>query len=107
MASSVMRRKSLSETGSSPRASRWELRTILRYLATLTPGTATGDWKAMKRAARGRAPGAGPGALVGIALGDVLAVEGDRAVRDLEAGVAQDRVGERRLPRAVGPHERV
>ena len=43
--------KSLILIGSSPRASRWALITIRRYLLTETPGIATGYWKAMKRPA--------------------------------------------------------
>ena len=50
---------------------------------------------------------AGPGALVGGGLGDVGAVEADRALGHLEARVAHDRVGERRLAGAVRPHQRV
>ena len=52
---------------------------------------------------------AGARALVGIGLGDVLALEGDRALRHLEGRVAHDRVGEGRLagpvraPSARGP----
>src|SRR4051812_17235656 len=42
---------------SSPRASRWALITVRRYLATVTPGTATGYWKAMNRPARARSSG--------------------------------------------------
>src|SRR6476620_3045732 len=57
MASSVVLRESLSEMGSSPRASRWALATMRRYLATLTPGTAIGYWKAMIRPARARSSG--------------------------------------------------
>ena len=50
---------------------------------------------------------AGAGALVGIGLGHVLALEGDRALGHLEGRVAHDRVGEGRLAGAVGPHQRV
>ena len=76
IAASVSRRKSLRLIWGSPRASRWALIAIRRYLATVTPGIATGYWKAMKR------PGAG--ALLGVGLGDVLALEDDLAVGDLE-----------------------
>ncbi len=54
IAASVILRKSLSLTWSSPRASRWALIAIRRYLATVTPGIATGYWKAMKRPIRDR-----------------------------------------------------
>jgi hypothetical protein len=40
-------------------------------------------------------------------LGDVLAVDEDLALGDLVAGVAHDRVRERRLAGAVRPHQRV
>ena len=58
IASSVSLRKSLSFTGSSPSASRWELTIIRRYLATVTPGIATGYWNAMNRPMRERSSGA-------------------------------------------------
>ena len=45
--------------------------------------------------------------LVGLDVDDVLAVEEDLAVGDLIGGVAHDRVGERRLTRPVGAHDRV
>src|SRR5829696_2520616 len=57
MASSASLRKSFSFTGSSPPASRWELTIIRRYFATVTPGIATGYWKAMKRPIRERSSG--------------------------------------------------
>src|SRR5512144_1687737 len=57
IASSVSLRKSLSFTGSSPAASRCELTIIRRYFATVTPGIATGYWKAMKRPMRERSSG--------------------------------------------------
>ena len=47
------------------------------------------------------------GALVGPQLGHVLAVEQDLALRDLVGRVAHQRVGERRLARAVRAHDRV
>ena len=50
---------------------------------------------------------AGLRAHVGVGLGDVLALEGDRALGHLERGVAHDRVGQGRLARAVRPHQRV
>jgi hypothetical protein len=46
-------------------------------------------------------------ALVGVGLGDVGAVVEDLAVGDRQAGVAHDHVGQRRLARAVGAHQRV
>ena len=47
------------------------------------------------------------GALVRGHLDDVLAVEEDLALGHLVVGVAHDRVGERRLARAVGAHQGV
>jgi len=47
------------------------------------------------------------GALVGVGLGDVLAVEDDLALGHLEVRVTHDDVGERRLARPVRPHEGV
>src|SRR6185312_3584655 len=47
------------------------------------------------------------GALVGVGLGDVLAVEEDLAFGHLEVRVAHHGVGERRLARAVRPHQGV
>ena len=47
-------RKSLSEIGSSPLAVRCALSTVRRYFVTVTPGTATGYWKAMNRPMRAR-----------------------------------------------------
>ena len=46
-------------------------------------------------------------ALLGVGLGDVVAVEDDLAVGDLERGVAHDRVREGRLAGAVRAHQRV
>src|SRR5687768_8203896 len=43
--------------GCSPRASRWAFMTMRRYLAVVTPGIATGYWKAMNRPARARSSG--------------------------------------------------
>ena len=57
IASSVITRKSLSLTGSSPRSSRCALIAIRRYSATVTPGMATGYWKAMKTPMRERSSG--------------------------------------------------
>src|SRR5215217_6883365 len=57
IAASTVLRKSLSEIGCSPRASRWAFMTIRRYLAVVTPGIATGYWKAMNRPARARSSG--------------------------------------------------
>ena len=50
---------------------------------------------------------AGARALLGVGLGDLLAVEDDLALGDLERRVAHDRVRERRLAGAVRPHQRV
>src|SRR6185436_12169893 len=47
------------------------------------------------------------GPLVGGELGDVLALEPDRAARDLVGGVGEEGVGEGGLARSVGPHEHV
>jgi hypothetical protein len=47
------------------------------------------------------------GALVGIHLQQVLALEQDLAVGNLVAGLAGDDVGERRFAGAVRPHDRV
>src|SRR4029079_2480185 len=57
IASWAVRAKSFILIWSSPRASRWALRIIRRYLLTETPGIATGYWKAMKRPARERSSG--------------------------------------------------
>src|SRR3954470_12409834 len=57
MAASVCLRKSFSLISLSPRASRWALIAIRRYLATVTPGIATGYWKAMNSPARERSSG--------------------------------------------------
>ena len=46
-------------------------------------------------------------AFVGAELGQVLAVEQDLALGHLIRGMAHERVGERRLPGAVRPHDRV
>jgi hypothetical protein len=46
-------------------------------------------------------------AFVGAELRHVLAVEEDLALGDLVGGMAHQRVGERRLARAVRAHERV
>src|ERR1019366_6111743 len=58
-AASTVWRKSLSEIGSWPWASRWALSTVRRYLVTVTPGTETGYWNAMNRPMRARSSGAG------------------------------------------------
>jgi len=57
IASWVVFAKSLSLISGSPRASRLALTIIRRYLATVTPGTATGYWKAMNSPARARSSG--------------------------------------------------
>ena len=50
---------------------------------------------------------AGLAAHVGRPAGDVLALEQDPARRHLVGGVAEQGVGQRRLARAVGPHQGV
>src|SRR3954471_24358949 len=57
IAASTRWRNSVSGIGCSPRASRWAFMTIRRYLVTVTPGIATGYWKAMNRPARARSSG--------------------------------------------------
>ena len=57
IAASTVLRKSLSEISSSPRASRWAFWTMRRYFVMVTPGIATGYWKAMKRPMRARSSG--------------------------------------------------
>src|SRR3954451_24995044 len=57
MAASTVLRKSLSEIAGSPRPSRGALMTMRRDLATVTPGMATGYWKAMNRPSRVRSSG--------------------------------------------------
>ncbi len=57
IAASTVWRNSFSEIGSSPWASRCAFSTVRRYLVTVTPGTATGYWKAMNRPIRARSSG--------------------------------------------------
>src|SRR3954452_11620322 len=57
IAASTVLRKSLRLISGSSRASRWAFITMRRYLVTVTPGIATGYWKAMKRPARARSSG--------------------------------------------------
>ena len=57
IAASTVLRKSLSEMSPSPRASRCAFMTIRRYFVTVTPGIATGYWKAMNRPMRARSSG--------------------------------------------------
>ena len=57
IAASTVLRKSFRLTGSSPFASRCAFMTVRRYFVTVTPGTATGYWKAMKRPIRARSSG--------------------------------------------------
>ena len=99
IASSVCLRKSFSFTGSSPRASRWALTAIRRYLATVTPGIATGYWKAMNRPIRERSSGSAS------VMSSPLKVIVPSVTSS--AGVAHDRVGERGLAGAVGSHQGV
>ena len=65
----------------------------------MTPGIACGYWKGEEQTVLS--------ALVGSDLGDVLPVEQDLAFGDLVRRVAHQGVGERRLPGAVRPHDRV
>src|SRR3954453_20677056 len=57
IAASTRWRNSFSGIGCSPRASRWAFMTMRRYFVTVTPGIATGYWKAMNRPERGRSSG--------------------------------------------------
>src|SRR5829696_3730365 len=57
IACSTVWRNSLSGMGCWPRASRWALMTMRRYFVVVTPGIATGYWKAMKRPATARSSG--------------------------------------------------
>src|SRR4029078_11428214 len=118
IASCAVRAKSLILIWSSPRASRWALMIIRRYLLTETPGIATGYWHATQSAACERSSGDRHGvlegdeesalrAVLGGGLGDVLALEGDRALGHLGRRVAHDHVGERRLAGAVRAHQGV
>ena len=68
-------------------------------LATLRPGIAVGYWKARKSPSRAR--------LSGRELEDVAALPDDLAALDDVGRVAHQRVGEGRLARAVGAHDRV
>ena len=99
IAASTVSRNSRSGIGSSPCASRWAFMTVRRYLVTVTPGH-------RDRVLEGHEQ-AHPGALVGVGLGDVLALEDDLTLGHLEPRMAHDRVGERRLARAVRAHQRV
>ena len=99
IAASTLSRNSLSGIGSSPWLSRWALMTVRRYFVTVTPGIATGYWKAMNRPIRARSSGS--------ASCNVLTLEQNPAVGHLEAGVTHDRVGERRLAGPVRTHQRV
>ena len=67
--------------------------------ATLRPGIAVGYWKARNMPE--------PGALVGRQLEDVAALPEDLAALDDVGRVAHQGVGEGRLARAVGAHDRV
>src|SRR5215210_5055486 len=57
IAASTVRRNSFSGIAGSPRASRWALMTMRRYFVVVTPGIATGYWKAMNSPATARASG--------------------------------------------------
>ena len=99
IAASTLWRNSLSGIGSSPCASRWAFSTVRRYLVTVTPGTDTGYWKAMNRPMRARS------SVSASVMSSPL--KHDLALGHLQAGVAHDRVGERRLAGAVGSHQGV
>ena len=95
-------RNSLTAIGSSSppfAALRFALIALRRKLVTVTPGNRVrvleGEEEAPLRA------------LVGPELGDVVAVEQDLALGDLVGRMAHQRVGERRLARAVRAHDRV
>src|SRR6476469_7678490 len=60
IAASTVLRQSLREISSSPRSSRWAFMTMRRYLVMVTPGMATGYWKAMNRPMRARSSGDAP-----------------------------------------------
>ena len=68
-------------------------------LATLRPGIAVGYWKARNRPRRAR--------LSGRQREDVAALPEDLAALDDVGRVAHQRIGEGRLARAVGAHDRV
>src|SRR3954468_4549955 len=57
IAASTRWRNSFSGIGCSPRASRCAFMTMRRYFVTVTPGIATGYWKAMNRPERARSSG--------------------------------------------------
>ena len=57
IAASTVWRNSFSEIGCSPRASRCAFITMRRYFVVVTPGIATGYWKAMNRPATARSSG--------------------------------------------------
>src|SRR4051795_12927304 len=60
IAASTVLRNSRREISASPRWARWAFMTMRRYFVTVTPGTETGYWKAMKRPMRERSSGAAP-----------------------------------------------
>ena len=66
-----------------------------RKLSTETPGISSGCWKPRNRPQRGP--------LLDREVGDVGAVEQDPAAGDRVGGVAEQRVGEGRLPEPLGP----
>src|SRR3954469_3602799 len=57
IACSTSLRKSRSEISASPRSARWAFWTMRRYFVIVTPGIATGYWKAMKSPRRARSSG--------------------------------------------------
>ena len=70
-----------------------------RYFVMVTPGMATGYWKAMKRPMRARSSGS-----ASVMSSPLKRIEPSVTS---SVGLAHDHVGQRRLARAVGAHERV
>ena len=99
IAASTVLRNSLSEIGSSPR--RLAVR-VDDHAQVLGDGHAGDRDRVLEGHEQARA-----GALVGIGLGDVLALEEDLALGDLEVRMTHDRVRQRGLARAVRAHQRV
>jgi len=100
MASSTVLRKSLRLTGSSPRCSRWRVHDRAQVLGDRHDSRNRDRVLERHEEAHARA-------LVGIGLGDVLAVVEDLALGHLQVGVTHDRVRQGRLAGAVRPHQRV
>ena len=87
------------DSSASPRFLRCALSAVRRKVMVATPGISSGYWKARNRP-RG-------GALVGLHVEQVLAVEQHLACGRLVVRLAGEHIGERRLARAVRPHDRV